>query len=43
MRAGGVLDGTKVLAIFLSRKLSVSVGDIIIAINIVVFSAAAYV
>ncbi len=43
MRAGGVLDGTEVLAIFLSRKLSISVGDIIIGINIVVFSAAAYV
>jgi uncharacterized membrane-anchored protein YitT (DUF2179 family) len=43
MRAGGVLDGTEVLAIFLSRKLSVSVGDIIIAINIVVFAIGAYV
>ncbi|HEX4374839.1 MAG TPA: YitT family protein [Puia sp.] len=43
MRAGGVLDGTEVLAIFLSRKLSVSVGDIIIAINIFVFAIGAYV
>ncbi|HLX91346.1 MAG TPA: YitT family protein [Puia sp.] len=43
MRAGGVLDGTEILAIYLSRKLSASVGDIIIGINVLVFSAAAYV
>lgn len=42
IRGGSVLDGTEVLAIFLSRKLSVTVGDIIIAINVLVFSAAAF-
>lgn len=42
IRGGGVLDGTEVLAIFLSRKLSVTIGDVIILINIVIFSAAAY-
>lgn len=42
IRGGGVLDGTEVLAIFLSRKLGVKIGDIIILINIVIFLAAAY-
>jgi len=42
VRGSAVLDGTEVLAIFLSRKLSTSVGDIIIVINILIFSAAAY-
>ncbi len=42
IRGGSVLDGTEVLAIFLSRKLSTTIGDIIILINILVFIAAAY-
>jgi uncharacterized membrane-anchored protein YitT (DUF2179 family) len=42
VRGGGVLDGTEVLAIFISRKTSASVGDIILVINIVIFSLAAY-
>ncbi|GMN06885.1 YitT family protein [Croceitalea sp. MTPC5] len=42
IRGGGVLDGTEVLAIFLSRKLGVKIGDVIIIINIVIFLAAAY-
>lgn len=42
VRGGGVLDGTEVLAIFLSRKLGTTIGDIIILINILVFMAAAY-
>ncbi len=42
VRGGGVLDGTEVLAIYLSRKLSTTIGDIIILINILVFIAAAY-
>jgi uncharacterized membrane-anchored protein YitT (DUF2179 family) len=42
MRGGGVLDGTEVLAIYLSRNSSISVGDIILLFNILVFSAAAY-
>jgi len=41
VRGGAVLDGTEVLAIFLSRKLGTKIGDIIIAINIVIFSVAA--
>lgn len=42
VRGGAVLDGTEVLAIFLSRKLGATIGDIITIINIVVFSIAAY-
>lgn len=43
MRGGSVIDGTEVLAIFLSRKLSLTVGDVLLLINIVIFSFGAYV
>ena len=42
IRGGGVIDGTEVLALYLSRKLGTTVGDIITLINIIIFSAAAY-
>jgi len=42
IRGGAVLDGTEVLAIYLSRKSSLSVGDIILVFNLVIFSVAAY-
>ena len=42
IRGGSVIDGTEVLAIFLSRKTALSVGDIILALNIIIFSVAAY-
>lgn len=42
IRGGAVLDGTEVLAIFLSRKIGLKIGDVIILINIVIFLAAAY-
>lgn len=42
VRGGAVIDGTEVLAIFLSRKLSATMGDIIIIVNVVIFSTAAY-
>lgn len=42
IRGGAVLDGTEVLAIYLSRKLGTTIGDIIIIINVIIFSAAAY-
>lgn len=42
IRGGAVLDGTEVLAIFLSRKSSLSVGDIILIFNLLIFSVAAY-
>lgn len=42
IRGGGVIDGTEVLAIFLNRRYSLSVGDIILVFNIFIFSVAAY-
>lgn len=42
IRGGAVIDGTEVLAIFLSKKLGTTIGDIIILINVLIFSAAAY-
>ncbi|HMO61787.1 MAG TPA: YitT family protein [Ferruginibacter sp.] len=42
VRGGAVIDGTEVLAIFLSRKFSTTIGDIIIVINVVIFATAAY-
>ena len=42
VRGGAVIDGTEVLAIYLSRKFGTTIGDIIIVINVIIFSAAAY-
>lgn len=42
VRGGAVIDGTEVLAIYLSRKFGTTIGDIIILINVMIFSAAAY-
>jgi uncharacterized membrane-anchored protein YitT (DUF2179 family) len=37
MRGGAVLDGTEVLALYISRKTSLTVGDIIMGFNILIF------
>jgi uncharacterized membrane-anchored protein YitT (DUF2179 family) len=42
IRGGAVIDGTEVLAIFLSKKLGTTIGDVIIIINVIIFSLAAY-
>jgi uncharacterized membrane-anchored protein YitT (DUF2179 family) len=42
IRGGCVIDGTEVLAIYTSRKTALTVGDIILILNIVIFSVAAY-
>ena len=42
IRGGSVLDGTEVLAIYTSRKTTLTVGDIILVLNILIFSVAAY-
>ena len=42
VRGGAVIDGTEVLAIYLSKKLGTTIGDIIMVINVLIFSAAAY-
>lgn len=43
IRGGGVLDGTEVLAIYLSKRTGLTIGDIIMVFNIIIFSVAAYV
>ncbi|MCH4553713.1 YitT family protein [Aestuariibaculum lutulentum] len=43
VRGGSVIDGTEVLAIYLSRKLSLTIGDVLLLINILIFSVGAYV
>ncbi len=42
IRGGSVIDGTEVLAIYLSRKFGVSIGDVIMFVNVIIFSFAAY-
>ncbi len=42
MRGGGVIDGTEVMSIFLSRNVSLSIGDIILIVNVLIFSVAAW-
>jgi len=41
VRGGAVLDGTEILAIYLSRNSRLSIGDIILIFNIIIFSTAA--
>ncbi|WP_026462573.1 YitT family protein [Adhaeribacter aquaticus] len=43
MRGGGVLDGTEVLALYVSRKSGITIGDVILIVNVIIFSAAAVV
>lgn len=41
VRGGAVIDGTEVLAIAVSRKTGLTIGDVILIINIIIFSIAA--
>lgn len=43
IRGGAVIDGTEVLAIYLSKKTGLTIGDIILLFNIVIFSFGAYI
>jgi uncharacterized membrane-anchored protein YitT (DUF2179 family) len=43
MRGGSVIDGTEILALSISRKSALTIGDIILVINIIIFSVAAFV
>lgn len=43
MRGGAVIDGTEVLAIFISKRTPFSIGDVILLFNVFIFGAAAYV
>lgn len=43
IRGGSVIDGTEVLAIYSSRKTTLTVGDVILVLNLLIFSTAAYI
>lgn len=43
IRNGGVLDGTETLAILIEKRLPFSVGEIIMFVNVLIFSIAAFV
>ncbi|KAA9332421.1 YitT family protein [Hymenobacter busanensis] len=42
IRGGGVLDGTEIMAVFASRKSPMSVGDVMLVINVLIFAVAAW-
>ncbi len=42
MRGGCVIDGTEVLALYISRRSQLTVGNIILILNIIIFGFAAY-
>ncbi len=41
IRGGGVLDGTEITAVIISRRLGLSIGDVILVFNIIIFAVAA--
>ena len=43
IRGGAVIDGTEVLAIYLSKKTGLTIGDVVLIFNIVIFSFGAYI
>ncbi len=43
IRGGSVIDGTEVLAVFISRKTSMTIGDVILIFNVIIFGFAAYI
>src|ERR1043166_7810754 len=42
VRGGGVIDGTEVMAISISKSTGMTIGDIILIVNIIIFSFAAW-
>jgi len=42
IRGGAIIDGTEILAIFISRKTSLTVGNVIMIFNVIIFITAAY-
>lgn len=43
IRGGAIIDGTEVLAIYISRKTPLTVGNVILIFNLIIFMTAAYV
>lgn len=42
IRGGGVIDGTEVMAVAISRRTTLSVGDVITIFNLILFSSSAF-
>lgn len=42
IKGGGVLDGTEILALFISKRFPATVGDVILLFNILIFSTALF-
>lgn len=42
IRGGAIIDGTEVLAIYISRKTNLTVGNVILLFNVIIFINAAY-
>ena len=43
IRGGGVLDGTEIMAVYINRRSVLSIGDIILLINVFIFICAAFI
>jgi uncharacterized membrane-anchored protein YitT (DUF2179 family) len=43
MRGGSVLDGTEILALYISRKVEASIGDLILIFNVFIFLIGAFI
>lgn len=41
VRGGGVLDGTEIMALLLSKKMGTTMGDVILVFNVIIFTFAA--
>jgi len=42
IRGGGVIDGTEILSLLISKKSGFTMGDILLIVNIIIFSVAAF-
>lgn len=42
VRAGGCLDGMEIVAIYMSKRLPFSVGEVLMVVNVIIFSSAAF-
>ncbi len=42
IRGGAVLDGTEILAVYINRKSALTVGNVILIFNLIIFSTGAY-
>lgn len=42
VRGGSVLDGTEVLALAVGRRIGISIGDVVMVINVIIFGVAAW-